>query len=360
MDIQSSFQTNTGVSLHSFFQGCFGLWAIAIQNLFVKDGISGSTLPVFSPPEWNNFLALVRVDFAGFRDLCARLDLRSELYEMFSTPVLLRAPILRLPSGSNIVPWPMFLLHRLCFGPYDILKGALGSEFTEAFGIVFQNYIARILENLRRSIRQEYFREKDAIGPGKTPDFFITDKPSGTLLCIEAKANEDVLVVEKNALQNTARPILGKAVCQCHDLWQRACDGKEENIPINLGLCIPLIITFRSFFFANGEFYRKNVVLSECKGRDEGTFQICVDNYQVLDIHCFENLARICVSTNRSLLSIIQEKIRSVKEDEWSSFLNKKIEEAQTEGVWNDNLDGITEKCKALFEELGRSISDKS
>lgn len=253
----------------------------------------------------------------------------------------------------------MFLLHRLCFGPYDILKEALGSEFTDTFGISFQNYVARILEVLRKRTGQEFFMEKDATRLGKTPDFFIPDKPSGTLLCIEAKANEDVLVVKRSALLNATRPILGKAVCQCHDLWQRACEGKEENIPKDLGLCIPIVITFRSFFFANGEFYRKNVVLSERNGRNEDTFQVCVENYQVLDIHCFENLARICLSTNRSLLSIIQEKIRSVKEDEWSSFLNKKIEEAQTEGVWNNNLDGITEKCNTLFDELQRSISNE-
>jgi len=359
VDIQSSFQTKTGVSLRSFFQGCFGLWAIANQHLFVKDGISGSTLPVFSPPEWNNFQTLVRVDFAGFRALCARLDLHSELYEMFSAPVLLRAPILQLPSGRNIVPWPMFLLHRLCFGPYDILKDDLGSEFTDAFGIAFQNYVAIVLENLRKSIGQEYFREKDTTRQGKIPDFFIPDKSSGTLLCIEAKANEDKLVLNESTLLNTARPVLGKAVCQCHDLWQRAREGREKNIPNDLGLCIPLIITFRSFFFANTEFYRKNVVLSECKGRDEGTFQICVDNYQILDISSFENLAKICVATNRSLLSIVQEKIRSVKEDEWSSFLNKKINEAQADGVWKENLDGITDKCNALFDELQRSISNK-
>jgi len=360
LDIQSAFQSETGVPLRSFYQGCFGVGAVVNKYLFMEDKISGSTLPVFSPPMWNNFLSLVRVDFAGFRNLCNQLDLRSELYEMFSAPVLLRAPILRLPSGRNIVPWPMFLLHRLCFGPYDILKDALGSEFTDAFGIAFQNYVARILEVLRKRIGQEYFREKDATGPGKTPDFFIPDKSSGTLLCIEAKANEDVLVVKKRALLNTARPVLGKAVCQCHDLWQRAREGKEENIPKDLGLCVPLIITFRSFFFANGKFYRNNVVLSERNGRDEGTFQICVDNYQVLDVECFENLVKICLATNRSVLSIVQEKIQSVKEDDWSSFLNKKINEAQVAGVWKNNLNGITDKCNALFDELERSITDKS
>jgi hypothetical protein len=359
LDIQSAFQNKTGVPLRSFFHGCFGQCVVANRHLFAEDRISGSALSVFSPSIWNNFQALVRVDFVEFRKLCAQFDLRSYLYEMFSAPVLLRAPVLRLPSGKNIVPWPMFLLHRLCFGPYDILKDALGSEFTDAFGIAFQNYVARILEVLRKRIGQEYFREKDATGPGKTPDFFIPDKSSGTLLCIEAKANEDVLVVKKSALLNTARPVLGKAVCQCHDLWQRAREGKEENIPKDLGLCIPLIITFRSFFFANTKFYRNNVVLPERNERDEGTFQICVDNYQVLDIRCFENLARICVSTNQSLLSIVQEKVRSVKEDEWSSFLNKKINETQAAGVGKNNLNGITEKCNALFDELEKSITHK-
>ena len=360
LDIQSAFQDNTGVPLRSFFHGCFGQWVVAIRQLFVEDGISGSALPVFTPSIWNNFQTLVRVDFVGFRKLCTQLDHRSYLYEMFSAPVLLRAPVLRLPSGKNIVPWPMFLLHRLCFGPYDILKDGLGSKFTDAFGTVFQNYVARILEILRVRIQQEYLRDKDATAPGKTPDFFIPDKASGTLLCIEAKANEDVPVVKKSALLNIARRVLGKAVCQCYDLWQRAREGQEQGIPTDLPVCIPLIVTLRCFFFANTKFYRNNVVLPERNGRDEATFQICVDNYQVLDIECFENLAKICLATNRSLLSVVQEKIQSVKEDEWSSFLNKKINEAQAGGVWKNNLNGITDKCNALFDELERSITDKS
>lgn len=360
LDIQSSFQNKTGVSLRSFFQGCFGLWVVAKGHLFLKDRISGSELAVFTPRIWNNFQALVRVDFAGFRDLCDQLDLRSELYEMFSAPVLLRAPILQLPSGKNIVPWPMFLLHRLCFGPYDILKDGLGSTFTDAFGTVFQNYVARILEVLRERTQQEYLREKDATGPGKTPDFFIPDKSSGTLLCIEAKANEDVLVLNKNLLLKIARSVLGKAVCQCHDLWQRALAGQEPRIPGDLPLCVPLIVTFRPFCFANGEFYRRNAVLAERNGRDEATFQICVDNYQVLDIRCFESLAKICLATNRSVLSIVQEKIQNAKEDEWSGFLASKINEAHASGVWKDSLDEITDKCNALFDEIERSITDKS
>jgi hypothetical protein len=357
LDIKNLFEIKTGVSLRSFFQGCFGQWVVVDGNLFVENRISGSTLQVFSSPIWNKFLLLVRVDFAGFRNLCNETDLRSELYEMFSAPVLLRAPIIQLPSGKNIVPWPMFLLQRLCFGPYDILKDSMGSEFTDSFGIAFQNYISRILEVLKKRIGQEYFKEKDATQQGKVPDFFIVDESSGALLCIEVKANEDKLVLSESTLINTARPILGKAVCQCYDLWRRACEGKEKNIPKNLGLCIPLIVTFRSFFFANVEFYRKNVVLSECKDREKETFQICVDNYQVLDVRCFEILAKVSLSLNRSLLSIVQEKIKSVREDEWSSFLNEKVQESQTEGVWKDNLDGITDECDALFDELQKSIS---
>ena len=221
LHIQRAFESQTGVPLRSFFQGCFGLCYVANRDLFAPNEISGSTLPVFTTSIWNKFQTLVRVDFVGFSRLCAQLDHRSYLYEMFSAPVLLRAPIVRLPSGRSIVPWPMFLLHRLCFGPYDILKDTMGSDFTDAFGIAFQNYVARILEILRVRIQQEYLRDKDATAPGKTPDFFIPDKPSGRLLCIEAKANEDVPVVKKSALINIGRRVLGKAVCQCHDLWQR-------------------------------------------------------------------------------------------------------------------------------------------
>jgi hypothetical protein len=360
LDIQAVFLAETGVPLRSFFQGCFGEFTIASENLFVKDAISGSTLAVFTPSVWRNFQRLVRVDFAAFRRLCAKFDLESHLYEMFSAPVLLRAPILLLPSGRNIVPWPKFLLHRLCFGPYDILKDSLGSKFTDAFGTAFQNYVARILELLRVRVQQDYSHDKDATGPGKTPDFFIVDETAGTLLCIEAKANEDVLVIKKTTLLNTARPILGKAVCQCYDLWQRARQGQEQRIPKDLPACIPLIVTLRSFFFANREFYRNNVVLSERNGRDERTFKMCVDNYQVLDIESFENLAKICLATNRSFLQIVQEKIRSAKEDDWSSFLNDKINEAEAAGVWNNHLHGITEKCEALFDELEKSLTSNS
>lgn len=358
INIREAFERETQVPLRSFFQGCFGAWVVANEKLFIQDQISGSNLPVFNTNIWDNFIPLIRADYEEFRILCATNDLKSDLYEMFSAPVILKAPVIRLPSGRNIVPWPMLLLHRLCYGPYDILKAALGNDFTDAFGFAFQKYITRILSLVGSHTGEHFYEETASTSPGKTPDFFSISDATSTLLCVEAKANEDSLTLNQRTLMDTARPIIGKAIVQCHDLWQRATQGREDLISPNIKKCIPLIVTFRPFYFVHGNFYRNNVVNNDGDEQTE-SLKSCSNNYQVMDIRAFECLAKVCVCSGNTMLSIVETKLTTVKDDDWWSYLTKQTKSLHEQGRWNDNLPGITDVCDKLFTELEQSINTK-
>lgn len=344
-NIDKLFQKVTGISIRSFAQGCLALWVLAENNLFIKGSISGISLDVFAEPQWSKFLPLVRVDFEGFRALCKQNDFTSFLYERFSLPVLLKAPVLQLSEG-NIVPWPMFLLDRLCFGPYDILKEQYGSDFTETFGIAFENYVKRVLDIFSEETGIAYYKESQSFGEGKTPDFYIPFEEESVLLCVEVKANRGKAFFEKREAIRYMDQIVGKGIAQSHAIWERARNGEETIISSSLKNCIPIIVTLSHFNFPNGQFYRDSL-LREQKGiTGNETLQMCIDNYQVMDIGDFEILINTCVSSKLSLIDIVRKKIVEAREDNWREFLSNDSNEE------SEIFPEIIAEYYNLFDEL--------
>lgn len=341
----------TGINVRDFFYGCLILSTILSENLLVERYPTGYDR-ILRKEIWDKFWPLVCTSFAGFREACKEYDLRSELYEMFSAPIIERYPIIELPSSINIIPWPSFIVQRMCYGTYDILKDAFDNEFTQSFGFVFQNYIERLLKILHVKTGQVFFRDSDYGNNKPHPDFALPSADGCTIVCLEAKANEDKLILDKGTLIKTAQQIIGKAICQCHDFWVRCRNGEVNAISSAYKNCIPLVVTFRPFHFANFKFYRKNVFNPLQESRSEDSFRNCIDTYQVIDIHSFENLIRLVACSGISLHAVLQKKNTESVEDDWLGFLVKERKQLEDRDAYNDVLDEISQQFEKLYQEL--------
>ena len=342
----------TGLQVRDFFIGCFTLFAISQNCLFIERYLIKPEPIVFEKDKWVKLWPLVCKTFSGFCQACKKYDLRSDLYEMYSAPIIERYPIVELPSGKNIIPWPQFILNRLCYGPYDILKDVLGNEFTGLFGIVFQNYIERLLNILRDKTDQTFLSDRDYGKSEKQPDFVLPSSVYDTLMCIEAKGNEDSLILDKEKLADIVQPVIGKAVCQCHDLWVRTQQDQVESIKENHKNCTPLVVTFKSFDFANSKFYRQEVVGPMRNERCQESFSHCVNRYQVLDIRSFERLISIAICSCVSLHEILEKKNTQGLEDDWCGFLAEQYKNLEDKTAYSHALEGISKEFEKLYQEL--------
>lgn len=350
-NLNELFVNVTGINIRDFFYGCYIVFTMSLEHLFIDRYPNGYDI-VFKKETWDKFWPLVCITFAKFRVACKRYDLHSDLYEMYSAPIIERYPIIELPSSRNIIPWPSFVAQRICYGPYDILKDAYGDEFTKQFGLVFQNYVERLLKILNEKTGQIFYRDRDYENNGKQPDFALTFINCSTIICIEAKANEDKLSLKRDHLIKIMQPIIGQAVCQCHDFWIQCRNGEVNTISSTYKNCIPLIVTFRPFHFANFKFYRENVVKPLQDDRSENSFRHCIDTYQVIDIRSFEHLIRFVTCSGISLYDVLQKKNTEGVEDDWWGFLVNEYKQLKGRDTYSNALDEISKQFERLYQEL--------
>jgi hypothetical protein len=115
------------------------------------------------------------------------------------------------------------------------------------------------------------------------------------LIVIEVKAVEDRLYLDSGRLVSSTQDTLGKAAQQCDALWGRYLDGREPVFPSGLNTCIPVIVTWRPFFWANDRFYREAVFAPKIS--HESLLQTC----QTINIRDFEDLVATVLNSRREL-----------------------------------------------------------
>ena len=360
-DYEKSFNAITGISLDMYLHGCLLAYSFAQQGIVLPRAISGSSLPITETHNWQRFLGIIGADYPMVREWIDENDLKTQLFSMYCSPFLERYPVLRTDVGENIVLWPNFLLHSMCYGPYYILKESSPERFPDQFGKTFQAYVGRLLESMKEFANQEYFEEQQfSKGDGKkTPDFALFNPETNALICIEVKATEEKLRLNEALLIKETQAQIGNAVKQCHDLWARSLSGEEALLPGNIETCIPIVVTHKQFQFHNSRKYRDDVVLPLREERDQETFSHCVDSFQAVSIDVFENIVRHCIATKKSLAEVFIRKVKTCPDDSPASFVGTLVEEENAQGGFElYGIPGVTESLDCVFDELMNSIDE--
>jgi len=347
------FESESGLTMSEYYQGCMLIYSIASSGLpFCRGNVSNSKLDVARGEKLEALLLLLKSNFKEFRARVEESDLRSDLFEQFSPPVIEKKPIVQLDVDKFVTPWPHFFVNRICFGPYHILKRKYGEKFTSLFGKRFQVYVETLLSKLYSEGSPAFLPERKINFLGKKPDFVIVCNSEALL--IECKAIEEATpYIDKDRLKIVEGKKLGEAVVQCFEFGEKLLSNEIVSITEPVKKCYCLVVTYRRFFFANGPFYRSEVILEYPKHLlGNGGFKKFVDEYQIVDIKGFERLVAISMWSGKHLVDIIKQKIR----DDLTSEFDLYLVTDQNSEYLRKGIPDIGDKFRRSAEEIKRSI----
>lgn len=325
------------------------MYSCSLRAPYVARPSTDIPIGVCQDGKWEPFLRTMALTLDEFRNKVQKHDLRSELFEFISPPLIEKYPVLALSDQRLLVPWAPFVASRLCYGIYDILKETHGNDFTQAFGDVFQAYVAKILELICEAKGLQLIRDRDLDRSEEQPDFAIAD--GDRLIPIEVKAVEDDVYLNSGRLVTAALTTLGKAAQQCDALWGRYLAGRESVLPEGLQTCIPAIVTWRPFFWANTHFYRETVF------RPRITHEPLLKTCQTINVADFEGLAAIVLNSPRGFGELLARKTETNPEDDWRAFIGEVFRE---EAIPRERfaIPGVTDRFKSLVRSLEDALQD--
>lgn len=245
-----------GVTLEEFMWLGFAMHAAALtnegsidQSLLELDDVSVA----FAPLKTDHTLDTIDRWFAASLDELRVAGRRTEVSgaERWSLSPLVGKPVVALPGGSYVVPWPRLVLDRITpTGLYYIGLDAFGPTFTDALGTMFENYVGSQLALLQyASVKPEIVYGKSS---SRSVDYFIVTQD--VVVLVEVKAARPVWATRLGdplGDEDTTKKV-GHAFTQIERTAEhiRSCHPDFSAIPGDRPLC-GLVVTLEPFHFVN-------------------------------------------------------------------------------------------------------------
>lgn len=249
-----------GVSLDHFMRIGLGLHTVAMRNRGVVPAAffdSPEATVIMHPLTAAEAWAVVNKWFAGSpEELRALGEIEQELgFEKWSLNPLVTKPLVAMPRGEMVVPWPRLLLDRITpTGLYFIGLAKFGSTFTDSLGFMFERYVGAQLSTLTHaSVEPEIVYGKD--GELSVDYFVITEE---VVVLVEVKTARPVRSTrlgQPSGDDDTARKV-NKAFSQIERSTQLIAEGHPAfaEIPVDRPLR-GLVVTLEPFHLVNSQFY---------------------------------------------------------------------------------------------------------
>jgi hypothetical protein len=258
-------RTELGVTLEEFMRIGFLMHAAGLDNqgwidraLLEDEALSAIMAPLNS----DHVLDTIDRWFAASLDELRAAGRHSEVSEAekWSLSPLVAKPVVGLPDGRYVIPWPRLVLDRITpTGLYFIGLDAFGTTFTDALGTMFENYVGSQLALLRdASIRPEIVYDKST---SRSVDYFVVTPE--VVVLVEVKAARPIWATRLGAPvgdEDTAKKV-GYAFEQIERTATllREADPAFVSIPADRPLR-GLVVTLEPFHLVNSRFYRDVLV----------------------------------------------------------------------------------------------------
>ncbi|MBI2852150.1 MAG: hypothetical protein HYX84_03480 [Chloroflexi bacterium] len=154
LDIQSTFRSQTGLSIEEFMKIRVAFYSAALAyTSFTRGFLEGTTAeklkPLLTKEKIDAFLQTAAANFSTFRDLCLKEEKDSPGAGKWVFNPLVSRPVAILPDGRFCVPVLRLLVHRITKGIYYDLLDAFAdpkhNPFPDWFGHAFEEYGGIIL-----------------------------------------------------------------------------------------------------------------------------------------------------------------------------------------------------------------------
>ncbi len=329
LNIDGAFQHIFGVPIERFWLlilktllGYKGAWVKEDKFLGLNEGPYNIT-----EKEFTNFFNTLSVDYSGFKVLS-----KNESFSLTgsSTQFYGFTPFDQFPTIKNeseiLILSPYYLAKKLSYSVYfDLLHFFQNGEdprrnpFSNEFGLVFENYVGKQLNNLNDGGELIHEFEFDTDNK-KFTDWSLLY--GDQLILIEVKKsllpNSIKFLMDKVELKNVLKRNIIYGLKQCYSKINHI---KNETRGLELfsdtANFYPLIVVFDDSYLLNNYFIRR--IIDEVLAEEEIVFE---KNWQIITVRELENIVNVC-SEEKTLLSILQEKI--VNEDnifmDWDKYL---------------------------------------
>lgn len=251
-----------GVTLEQFIRLGFAMYSAAVHNRGCIDRAtfeSENVARIFAPLDATFALDALEKWFAATpaelkSDGAAREVVGAEKQ---SWNPLFAKPVVSLPNGLYVVPWPWLLLNRVTpTGLYYIGVDAFGERFPERLGKMFQNYIGTQLSLLgHATVIPEI---SYGMNGEQTVDFFII-APEVVVL-VEVKASRPVIATragQPGGDEDVANKV-GYAMTQIERTRQLVADEHPALAAIPKDRPMRgLVVTLEPFHFVNTDLYER-------------------------------------------------------------------------------------------------------
>ena len=172
----------------------------------------------------------------------------------------------RVPYSKDrmIVPVPNLIAYRMSTGVYYQLFNEYKSNFSDSFGIIFENYVGWILEeavNGKKIVHESTIRKNYSEELGPVPDFVILDDKKAILIeCKATKFTRGALVTGKEDYVIDSLKQLIKGLKQLAK-FRKACLDKHPSLEMfhNYKSFETVLLTIEPLYLINSELFREIV-----------------------------------------------------------------------------------------------------
>jgi hypothetical protein len=284
-NIPDAFKTLTGLSVERFMSCGLGLWGKAIVarhanfEPWTRTHLEPDSQPML---DTDRFLATVVADYKLFRDSCSRFAPTNDRFEFYALNPLELYPIIRTDRSGLVIPVPEQVLSRVTIGLYYQLLDAYGIDFTNTFGLVFQEYVGELLRwvwgNGQLYSEFRYGRRKDQ---QDSIDWILVEDDTAVLIeCkITRLSMQSKVLADPSQLEADVQKLLVRAVKQLHRFIKNVRShvaGLESFSDISS--FVPVVVVLDPFHGANSPPIRK-LVESELRRDAIENFE-----YQVISV----------------------------------------------------------------------------
>ena len=293
----------------------------------------------------DSFFKLLSINEDDFTDFSKKFSTNTH-GEIYETSPFRSKPLLRIDKRYYL--WSIAILDEFIkFGIYDILKFSAKSEFSNCWGIIFENYLKRRLDEYNVSYISEKQLKKE--GYTKQVDFLIKHRSYSKSLfhkipnfisfkqiifnCIVTLKNifratalvskYDLILVEAKGIEashhtraypsdkimiNTYKKDIVKALAQAHEVVEIF---KINNL---IDEAFLFIVTYKELYLGDGEDvwneFAKTSLNNYYRIKD---FNIKPENLFFIPINSFDRLLRITDGDIEQMIKILKEVIKQKK-----------------------------------------------
>lgn len=244
-DIEHAFFELNEFSISDFIDVCFIIHSVAVRNNnFTRAYLEKSREKLNVPGELtiSKIVDSIAGDPQKLNTFYYKFRNKDRRYRMYDLNPLFLFPIVRPWSHNNyvsyskdrmIVPVPDLIAYRMSTGVYYQLFNEYHTDFSESFGLVFENYVGWILKESvsedkivhEKTIRKNF---PDEFGP--VPDFVILCDDSAILIeCKATKFTRSALVTGKEDYVFDSLKQLIKGLIQLGK-FRKACIDKHPSL----------------------------------------------------------------------------------------------------------------------------------